>query len=161
MHIFTLAHVLRRPIVVYGVKYVKSFRGEALGYARFEGELPGVPDSKLQRLQYKVSLWSHYILGLTQIVIIGAAVRTFCMSLFSLMLWSQCFLFSSYCVVGGSHWLSAELQNHRPGGQECSVAPFSSKLLVSHGLFSLLGACPSAISNTVSLSVPARNYWLD
>lgn len=37
MHIFTLAHVLRRPIVVYGVKYVKSFRGEALGYARFEG----------------------------------------------------------------------------------------------------------------------------
>ncbi|KAL1432184.1 hypothetical protein MTO96_013518 [Rhipicephalus appendiculatus] len=37
MHVFTLAHVLRRPIVVYGVKYVKSFRGEALGYARFEG----------------------------------------------------------------------------------------------------------------------------
>ncbi|KAH8019977.1 hypothetical protein HPB51_023793 [Rhipicephalus microplus] len=39
MHVFTLAHVLRRPIVVYGVKYVKSFRGEALGYARFEGKL--------------------------------------------------------------------------------------------------------------------------
>ncbi|KAH6946666.1 hypothetical protein HPB50_014428 [Hyalomma asiaticum] len=38
MHVFTLAHVLRRPIVVYGVKYVKSFRGEALGYARFEGK---------------------------------------------------------------------------------------------------------------------------
>lgn len=37
MHVFTLAHVLRRPIIVYGVKYVKSFRGEALGYARFEG----------------------------------------------------------------------------------------------------------------------------
>lgn len=37
MHVFTLAHVLRRPIVVYGVKYVKSFRGEALGFARFEG----------------------------------------------------------------------------------------------------------------------------
>ncbi|XP_015911224.1 ubiquitin thioesterase Zranb1 isoform X2 [Parasteatoda tepidariorum] len=37
MHIFTLAHILRRPIIVYGVKYVKSFRGEALGYARFEG----------------------------------------------------------------------------------------------------------------------------
>lgn len=37
MHVFTLAHILRRPIIVYGVKYVKSFRGEALGFARFEG----------------------------------------------------------------------------------------------------------------------------
>ncbi|KAF5304182.1 hypothetical protein FQR65_LT08076 [Abscondita terminalis] len=37
LHIFALAHILRRPIIVYGVKYVKSFRGEALGYARFEG----------------------------------------------------------------------------------------------------------------------------
>lgn len=37
LHVFALAHVLRRPIIVYGVKYVKSFRGEALGYARFEG----------------------------------------------------------------------------------------------------------------------------
>lgn len=39
LHIFTLAHILRRPIIVYGVKYVKSFRGEDLGYARFEGNL--------------------------------------------------------------------------------------------------------------------------
>ncbi|XP_044754048.1 ubiquitin thioesterase trabid isoform X1 [Coccinella septempunctata] len=37
LHVFALAHVLRRPIIVYGVKYVKSFRGEALGYSRFEG----------------------------------------------------------------------------------------------------------------------------
>jgi len=37
IHIFCLAHVLRRPIIVYGVKYVKSWRGENLGYARFEG----------------------------------------------------------------------------------------------------------------------------
>ncbi|XP_059469066.1 ubiquitin thioesterase trabid [Neocloeon triangulifer] len=37
LHVFALAHVLRRPIIVYGVKFVKSFRGEALGYARFEG----------------------------------------------------------------------------------------------------------------------------
>lgn len=37
LHVFALAHVLRRPIIVYGVKYVRSFRGEALGYARFEG----------------------------------------------------------------------------------------------------------------------------
>ena len=37
LHVFALAHILRRPIIVYGVKYVKSFRGEAIGYARFEG----------------------------------------------------------------------------------------------------------------------------
>jgi len=37
LHIFCLAHVLRRPIIVYGVKYVKSWRGENLGYARYEG----------------------------------------------------------------------------------------------------------------------------
>ncbi|CAH1122135.1 unnamed protein product [Ceutorhynchus assimilis] len=37
LHIFALAHVLRRPILVYGVKVVKSFRGEALCPARFEG----------------------------------------------------------------------------------------------------------------------------
>lgn len=37
MHIFALAHILRRPIIVYGVKYVKSFRGETIGYARFQG----------------------------------------------------------------------------------------------------------------------------
>ncbi|KAG1684924.1 Ubiquitin thioesterase zranb1-B [Nymphon striatum] len=37
LHIFALAHVLRRPIIVYGVKYFKSFRGEALSLARFEG----------------------------------------------------------------------------------------------------------------------------
>ena len=39
LHIFVLAHVLRRPIVIYGVKYVKSWRGENLGYARFEGKV--------------------------------------------------------------------------------------------------------------------------
>jgi len=38
LHIFALAHILRRPIIVYGVKYVKSYRGETLGFARFEGE---------------------------------------------------------------------------------------------------------------------------
>lgn len=36
-HIFALAHILRRPIIVYGVKYVKSFRGETLGFANFQG----------------------------------------------------------------------------------------------------------------------------
>lgn len=37
LHVFALAHVLRRPVLVYGVKFVKSFRGEALDYAGFEG----------------------------------------------------------------------------------------------------------------------------
>ena len=36
-HVFALAHILRRPIIIYGVKYVKSFRGEVLGLARFQG----------------------------------------------------------------------------------------------------------------------------
>lgn len=38
LHVFALSHILRRPIIVYGVKYVKSFRGETLGFARFEGK---------------------------------------------------------------------------------------------------------------------------
>lgn len=36
-HVFALAHIIRRPIIVYGVRVVKSFRGETIGYARFEG----------------------------------------------------------------------------------------------------------------------------
>ena len=38
IHIFALAHILRRPIIVYGVKFIKSFRGENIGYARFQGQ---------------------------------------------------------------------------------------------------------------------------
>jgi ubiquitin thioesterase ZRANB1 len=38
IHIFVLAHIFRRPIIVYGVKCIKSFRGEVLGLARFEGQ---------------------------------------------------------------------------------------------------------------------------
>ena len=37
-HIFVLSHILRRPIIVYGVKIVKNFRGEKLGLVNFEGE---------------------------------------------------------------------------------------------------------------------------
>lgn len=36
-HIFALAHILRRPVIVYGVKMVKNFRGENLGLVNFEG----------------------------------------------------------------------------------------------------------------------------
>ncbi|CAF0858546.1 unnamed protein product [Didymodactylos carnosus] len=37
-HIFALSHVLRRPVIVYGVTYVKSYRGEYnIGLARFQG----------------------------------------------------------------------------------------------------------------------------
>ena len=38
-HIFCLAHILRRPIIVYGVKYVHNYTGEALDLARFEGNI--------------------------------------------------------------------------------------------------------------------------
>ncbi|XP_013403121.1 ubiquitin thioesterase ZRANB1 [Lingula anatina] len=37
IHIFAVAHILRRPIIVYGVKFVKNFRGENIGIARFQG----------------------------------------------------------------------------------------------------------------------------
>lgn len=36
-HVFALAHIVRRPIIIYGVKFVRSFRGETLGLARFQG----------------------------------------------------------------------------------------------------------------------------
>ena len=36
-HIFVLAHLLRRPVIVYGVRVVKNYRGENLGFANFEG----------------------------------------------------------------------------------------------------------------------------
>lgn len=29
--------MLRRPIIVYAVKYVKNYRGDRLGYTNFEG----------------------------------------------------------------------------------------------------------------------------
>ncbi|XP_041985157.1 ubiquitin thioesterase trabid-like [Aricia agestis] len=37
LHVWALAHVLRRPLIVYGVDVVRSWRGEALGYAGFRG----------------------------------------------------------------------------------------------------------------------------
>jgi ubiquitin thioesterase ZRANB1 len=37
MHIFALAHIVRRPVLVYAVRIVKSYRGEHLDLARFEG----------------------------------------------------------------------------------------------------------------------------
>lgn len=39
IHIFALAHILRRPVIVYGVRVVKNYRGENLGFANFEGEM--------------------------------------------------------------------------------------------------------------------------
>lgn len=37
LHVWALAHVARRPLLVYGVERVDSFRGEPLGFARFRG----------------------------------------------------------------------------------------------------------------------------
>jgi len=36
-HIFALCHIFRRPIIIYSIKYVKSFRGENIGFTHFEG----------------------------------------------------------------------------------------------------------------------------
>ncbi|VDM35812.1 unnamed protein product, partial [Hydatigera taeniaeformis] len=38
IHIFVLAHVLRRPIIVYSVKYIHNYRDEPIGLANFEGQ---------------------------------------------------------------------------------------------------------------------------
>lgn len=38
IHIFILAHVLRRPIIVYSVKYIHNYRDEPIGLANFEGQ---------------------------------------------------------------------------------------------------------------------------
>lgn len=37
IHIFALCHILRRPILVYGVKYIKNYRDEPIGIANFQG----------------------------------------------------------------------------------------------------------------------------
>lgn len=63
LHIFVLAHIFRRPIIVYGVKYVKSFRGEDIGYARFEGKFDGasaMKGSKLMPVPFQVSTCLYY-----------------------------------------------------------------------------------------------------
>lgn len=56
LHIFTLAHILRRPIIVYGVKYVKSFRGEDIGVARFEGNF-----ASFLNICYRFSIWFVFV----------------------------------------------------------------------------------------------------
>lgn len=58
LHIFALAHIFRRPIVVYGVKLVKSFRGEDIGLARFEGVyLPLLWDVREEDCEMLVGLY--------------------------------------------------------------------------------------------------------
>ncbi|KAF7258099.1 hypothetical protein EG68_08230 [Paragonimus skrjabini miyazakii] len=37
IHIFALSHILRRPVIVYGVKYIKNYRDEPIGIANFQG----------------------------------------------------------------------------------------------------------------------------
>lgn len=33
-----LAHILRRPIIVYSVKYIHNYRDEPIGLANFQGQ---------------------------------------------------------------------------------------------------------------------------
>lgn len=34
-YVFVLVYIFRRFVIIYGVKYVKSFRGEVFGFVRF------------------------------------------------------------------------------------------------------------------------------
>lgn len=36
-HIFVLCHILRRPIIIYGIKYLRNYTGDAIGFAKFQG----------------------------------------------------------------------------------------------------------------------------
>lgn len=36
-HVFALCHILRRPIIIYGVKYINNYRDEPIGIANFQG----------------------------------------------------------------------------------------------------------------------------
>lgn len=46
LHVWALSHVVRRPIIVYAYEVVNSFRGEALGYACFQGIFLSSTDCK-------------------------------------------------------------------------------------------------------------------
>uniref|UniRef100_A0A0V0J8N7 ubiquitinyl hydrolase 1 n=1 Tax=Schistocephalus solidus TaxID=70667 RepID=A0A0V0J8N7_SCHSO len=37
IHIFVLCHILRRPVIVYGVKYINNYRDEPIGISNFQG----------------------------------------------------------------------------------------------------------------------------
>ncbi|VDN13171.1 unnamed protein product [Dibothriocephalus latus] len=38
IHIFVLCHILRRPVIVYGVKYINNYRDEPIGISNFQGQ---------------------------------------------------------------------------------------------------------------------------
>lgn len=70
LHVFALAHILRRPIIVYGVKYVKSFRGEAIGYARFEG----MQDNGNKQLKPNLDMWDVHNLGPQKKIVVNVVL---------------------------------------------------------------------------------------
>lgn len=62
-----------------------------------------------------------------------------------------------YRMVAGSHRIYAKLWDHSSGGWERILRP----LFVSHGVFSLFGACPAVIRDKASFSVLALLcFWL-
>ena len=60
-HVFVLAHILRRPILVYGVKVIENFRGEKLGPVNYEGAVLAVVDSCSDRLYACVHTTGVYL----------------------------------------------------------------------------------------------------
>lgn len=62
----------------------------------------------------------------------------------------------------GSHQLCAKLRNHHCEGWERVADLFFSTLLVSHGVLSPLGTCPTAaISDSVSFSKLVKDSQVD
>ncbi|CAI2738880.1 unnamed protein product [Dicrocoelium dendriticum] len=62
IHIFALSHILRRPILVYGVKYIKNYRDEPIGIANFQGDLFFAPYLR----HFLFSSASNYFLFLSE-----------------------------------------------------------------------------------------------
>lgn len=64
-------------------------------------------------------------------------------------------------MITSRHRLYLKLWNHFSEWEEHIVTPLFSMLLISHEVFLHLSARPGAISNYVSFSVMARDYWFD
>ena len=74
IHIFALAHILRRPIIVYGIKFVKSFRGETIGLARFQGKKYSYQKVYLYTKYSCLYNWTAITISMTGVIIIKCPV---------------------------------------------------------------------------------------
>ena len=66
VHILVLAHILRRPIIVYGIKYVKNLHGDNIGYAGFQGLMSWM----MMMMMMVVVVMSMMVVMVTMVVIV-------------------------------------------------------------------------------------------